>query len=247
MPFQRLFRLVIGVAVVAASVHPASADPVAIRSGSFTVDPTDPSHFVVFGDSFGLGFSTLDPLSYAGVKRGNLCIASLCAPGDVMDFSTQLLGTSVVTTVPHIIDGTNIVNGILYPQLALAGDLMFASAPVSVPPLGASDLSVLIEQPFTFSGHLTVSDTSSGAPVFDSDLAGAGTARLRLSRCRPQECSEPRWTSFAGATYTFADPVPEPGAMLLFVSGLLMIALRRGRSVESCFSSLKAVSRQAQR
>ncbi len=229
MLFQRSFRLLIGVAVVAASVRPASADPMVIRSGSYLIDSTDPSHFSIFGDSFGLGFSTLDPVSIRDAKYGNLCIS--CLPGDVLDFNIELLGLSVVTTVPRVAAGTNVVNGILYPQLVQTGDLVFTSGLLSVPAFNPSDPFFLIEQPFTFSGHLTARDTSSaGPPVFDSDLVGGGTVRTLLRRgCPSFLCTEPQPWFTSSITYTFADPVPEPRGMILVASGLLIIASRRKR------------------
>lgn len=193
----------------------AHADPVQITRGFLASNLL--SGFAEF-EFEGAGFFAAGDAE-PGVVGPTLCFP--CASGDSITMSTTYGGT--IGSGPAIADGT------AYESVTFAGNLLFASAPVTTPFLLGN---LTLTQPFTFDGNLLGIlgyNTSDETNAFRQPLSGHGTVTATFSGMVDPE-GTPLF-SFESVRYDFASDaaVPEPATLLLVSSGL-GAALMRKRS-----------------
>ena len=215
---SKLFTTIcISLVLVTFTPSVASADPIEITSGFYTVlrFQGGGSHFNLEGTNFvvtggGAGPGSSGPAS---------CIP--CVPGEIVPMNT-IVGLERT--------GVAIIDGRFFPNLILTGQLEISGDPLLLPNTMSN---VVLIAPFTASGFIAgclLSDPFCDTPVFTTELTGSGVARIELtfffdSQGRP-------FFQFARATYVFG-PIPEPTSIVLLTSGLAAIGaakLKRRRS-----------------
>jgi hypothetical protein len=220
------YRLLLA-ALLAFGISPsiARADPIALTSGSLNIAWDDPSSFRVFGAGFEL--SGL----FVGVTSSpqQTCFAG-CLPGAVVNLSAVAGDPfSLGTGMTAVLNGVALTDP-LQPStwLSLTGSFVFDAGNIVLPPLTPVGTGpVVTTAPFTFRGQ--VSGASRADPltsVLNVDLTGQGTASFRVSPQANGTFGTPE------VTYLFQDvsPVPEPGTMVLFVSGAAGLLWGRRRA-----------------
>jgi hypothetical protein len=219
---MRTYSNVAAVALVAILAQPSliHAEPLVVRSGSVRFDTGDPSILEFRGDGFEF-FGLFASIGRTGALR---CVNMSCEAGTLVELSTVLGGPSGGFDL-----GTGFANlgGVQYGgasddlDIFLTGTLSFDAPAVAIPRSGAVSLS--LTAPFTFNGRvLGSSESPVGVPLFDIALTGTGRAGFGLNL-------ENGTYQFVAASYTFADPVPEPATLLLGGVGAVLLALRKRR------------------
>lgn len=214
---KRLAMLVTIVAIQPCLSAPARAETIRITSGALDWRPAAPDDIVLAGDGF-----TFEGHPGTGVFMPELCVLPECTAGTTVDLLAQWVGLDA--------PGTATLNGVTFqvggaqpPDAQLlarwTGSLIipedFTGGPLSAP--------------FDFTGLFSINRI--GAPSERFDLVGSGTATLTFTP----------FSGFPGAfllqsaRYEFeesaAEPIPEPGTILLLGSGLsALAALRRRRA-----------------
>lgn len=127
-----------------------------------------PPRFYLAGP--GLSVLAFSGIAYGG-DRGNVeardnCLSMGCKGGTVVGTNSSFSGTLVES------GGIAVVNGVEFHGLRLTGSLNLVSQPIALPDFVDGDYSVTI--PFTFSGDITGSYTSS--QIFTATLSGQGMA-----------------------------------------------------------------------
>ena len=195
------------------------ADPLVVRSGSVRFDAGDPSILEFRGDGFDI-FGLFASVATTGALR---CVNMPCEAGTLVDLSTVFGGPLVGFDLGQ---GLATINGVQYGgpgegDVFLTGTLTFDAPAVAIPEGGEPILSVTA--PFIFSGRVLGSIESPAVmPLFDLTLTGSGRANMGLNLVDGTY-------QFVAASYTFADPVPEPATLLLVGTGAAALALRRRR------------------
>jgi len=186
------------VVLVAACASPASADPLTIARGFFSVGGS------FWGD---LVFNTPDigpdaPAGFAGEGNGR-------APAGLAEFfrspPNTLPALHAVFSPADVMDPTTNSS---CPGCGYGGDLTFFTGPLAIPAVGESMLA-----PFRMSGTFDGFAPGTGARVFHFDVTGSGTARVSRD--------------FIGFDFgTPGAPTPEPASSLLLISGIAIVARR---------------------
>ena len=203
-----LRMLVVILIAVHGSAAVAWSDPIRVVAGSLSIDTGDPPSFTLFtadgrryqGEAFA---SNWDPSCFFQCAAGSSIGLSI-SPGGPDGFG--FLGRD---------DG---VSG--YPVIRFN----IAAPAVTLDPDSGMPRFKVFQVPFTFAGQLTAFPTPAltGEPLFDVVLTGQGTARLSMF-------VEDGLYSFSSLDYNFeaADPVPEPGTILLLSAGGALLWRRR--------------------
>ena len=205
--------------VILAQPSLLQAEPLVVRSGSVRFDASDPSILEFRGDGFEI-FGLFASIATTGALR---CVNMPCDAGTLVDLSTVFGGSLGGFDLGQ---GFATINGVQYGgrpgegDIFLTGTLSFDAPAVAIPAGG--DATVGLTAPFIFSGRVLGSNESPAVmPLFDLTLTGRGRAGMGVNL-------EDGTYQFVAASYTFADPVPEPATLLLVGTGVAL-ALRRRR------------------
>ena len=206
--------------LVASLAHPCllRADPLVVRSGSVRFDASDPSILEFRGDGFEI-FGLWPSVATTGALR---CVNMPCVAGTLVDLSTVFGGPQGGFDLGR---GLATIGGVQYGgqlgevDLFLTGTLSFEAPTVPIPEGGEPHVG--LGAPFVFSGRVVGSTESPVVmPLFDLTLTGRGRAGMGVNL-------ENGTYQFVTASYTFADPVPEPATLLLVGTGAAALALRK--------------------
>jgi PEP-CTERM motif-containing protein len=208
----------VGVLTILLLARPAAAEPILIRAGGVGFDTGDPPGLSLSGDAFSL-FSL-----FPSIASPIACVRGGCAAGMAVSLSTVFgapsLGFSLGSGFAVVREnsyGTGLGPG----SVQFRGQLSFDAATLVVPD---GERVVPLTSPFVLTGNIAAFQNSSATvPLFEVDVTGSGLARLVLERNASGEYQ------FRAVDYTIQDPVPEPATLLLFGSGVTVLAIRRRR------------------
>jgi hypothetical protein len=200
-------------------VRPASADPILITGGQFTIDTLPPGGLFFTGDltlSGERGFTLAAGVSsFDGVfsPAGHCSQAQItpCLPGTGISLGGAFVGSGL-RGLRFTIDGQTFSSADV-PGGSFVSAAAFLSGSAVAPEFG--DGTAVITAPFLFEGRI-------GHPGGSEALFGLGTANVSLMLFGPTVGLPPRWI-FTSAQYEFA-PVPEPATLLLTASGIAGLA-----------------------
>ena len=184
----------------------ALADPIRLTGGFFSVTGIGANAVI---DMHGAGFRATGSLEPGVVWPDLTCFP--CAAGDPIRLDTSFLASNG--------GGTATVGAAVFPRVGFGALNFLFMAPTIVAPAVAGEFTAT--EAFTFSGRLYgFYDPDQQDRVFDQMLIGQGL--LTASFASVPNPDGPPLFSFRSIRYDFADPapVPEPGTLLLFASGL---------------------------
>jgi hypothetical protein len=203
------------------SCSAAYADSIVVTGGSMSVTGVGANDlFTLEGD--GLRVTGVGYENFVGPGACNPCVAGTT----FVSFNSRL--TSFVNQGP----APGSIRGNAFPDVFLDGTLLFLgpSFPVS---LAASNPTPTLIAPFTFWAMLRGFPNSSltGTPIFDEVFVGQGTATANYNLTIGPGAT---LVTFSDVVYQFdppaaASPTPEPGTMVLVLTGMAALIARSRR------------------
>ena len=209
--------LILAVSVLAWP-YPSTADPIRIVEGSAVhVGGSGRYSLTLVGDSE--GFTLQGGAEHIALGPVNQCIEPECVPGVTVSLHTSIA--------------------------SLTGEATFRDQAFSINPIiggnveGFFDGGILIPEgfaggtltaPFTFAGLFRYPGPPNDTLYQGPPLMGQGTATLTLAPWNNPSFPDAFVVQSFRYDFTAAEPVPEPGSMLLIASGLgSLMALRKRR------------------
>lgn len=206
--------------VFVAWARPASADPVAIRGGAFVLD-IEGDMFSFHGDGFSLTTTSIG--IYANKVLPGRCDPSgwpfgFCAEaeGDLVDWSVHTTGGEQLLG-----RGDVVMDGASATDVDFVGSIAIDMVPTPLSSGGTTDFDFVA--PFVF--QAAIRGVRRGEELFSRQFSGSGVVRVNY-----EGTLEPGVFAAADETipYEFAAAeTPEPGTLLLFISGLAAAIGRR--------------------
>jgi hypothetical protein len=198
------------------AVSPAAAETIRLDQGFITIDPEGTLFYTIGSAHFAAqrtGFAF--PWDGTGLELDCAGTAG-CASGG------RFRAGNATTGVVPLGHGNAFFHETFYPDVDFAGSFRFTSNGAS---LLADRQSLDVAAPFAFGGTLT--GTSGGRQIFSVDLVGFGRAQTTLVWNGSSFATAPG----AALRYKFseADPMPEPGSMVLLGTGAAIITRVIGR------------------
>jgi hypothetical protein len=198
----------------------AEGEPILIRSGGVGFDTGDPPGLSLSGDAFSL--VSLFPTIASPIA----CVPGGCPPGTSVSLSALFGASSFGFSLGSgfaVIGENSYGTGFGPGSVQFRGQLSFDAAAVPIPD---GERVLRLTSPFLLTGSIAAfQDATASAPLFQVDVTGSGLAALVLER---DTLGAYR---FLAVDYTIQDPVPEPATLLLFGSGITVLAIRRCRRV----------------
>ena len=209
--WPRCFVLSVTVVGLAVYATPAEGDPIVITGGSVgQFNGEDRPGFLFTGTDS--SFQGIVPLS------GSLCC--MFNVGESVTLSRPLpIGTRIGEPTPEM------VNGIQYQTVWVAGSVSFTATPFVAPPLDGT-AAFFLTTPFTMQGQIAgwADSNFTGPPLFSVPLTGSGTAVVLGSTHEGQ----PNYIGQGvGFNFEAPAPTPEPASLALFGAGVVGVCLRR--------------------
>lgn len=193
-------------------VTPAFADPVRIVTSGFVYQLVEDGETgaAFFGDGFALTSAEV------GILPGDVC--SPCTPGSTFDLDATI-------TLNAFPPGTATVDGRTYDEVFFGGTLDIEAGSVVVPDVPVGGPYPRLGAAFTFTGTLQgfADVTRTGTPLFSLLVSGGGRTTLGFFNYPTQNgiTTDGRELEFEHLAAT-----PEPGSLLLFVSGAAWMGRR---------------------
>jgi hypothetical protein len=220
--------LVLLLLAFALPARPASADPLRITSGSFTVD-LGVDIFTLSGDGFSLASETdvlnliqSTKLFARGGGPQQFPPFAIEAEGQIIDWGFETAGGEQLLG-----NGTVMLDGINATNVDFVGSLRFDAVPTPLTFTGSPDF-VQFEYVAPFSFEAAIRGLQGGQELFAREFFGTGRVTVTY-----EGSISPGLYGFHDddIVYQFEDsePIPEPGTLLLLASGLAGAALRRRR------------------
>ena len=208
---------------------PAAADPVRVTGtvfidsagGDFPDIPQPIDELIYFLSGSGLPEARGEVFETSAVHgtHGGLVVARPPVPEPLLAGSSYDLSTRATFTMGQAIESTFPDSGRVYD---IAGDFLFTAGEAVL--RAGGDGLLLGTAPFVFAGTLLGFEKTTGAPLFEHQLRGAGRATVHLFQQNPE---------FFDYRYEI-QATPEPATVLMIVSGIGVVGLhRRGRAARA--------------
>lgn len=190
----------------------AVADPVVVTGGFVFVSGLHGPVYSLVGNNFAVTGGAGD----FGATGPALC--SPCVAGQLIPLNSLYIGRSLGM-------GTATVDGSFFGDVIFRGEFNLTGDPFLIPDTTSA---LTLTAPFSFAGVLVGcprGDPDCPTPLFTTQLTGSGLATVNLSVIFDFQ-GRPLF-EFVNVNYAFNQNIPEPASILLLVSGLAALGVKK--------------------